>query len=67
MSIPRDPVRRIARKNLKRSGLMRVMVIVKATRDTEGGAPPRAELVSEMGKFNEAPEADGEARLAAKR
>jgi hypothetical protein len=32
---------------------MRVMVIVKATQDTEAGVLPSTELVSEMGKFNE--------------
>jgi hypothetical protein len=33
---------------------MRVMVIVKATEESEAGARPRAELVQEMGKFNQA-------------
>ena len=32
---------------------MRVMVIVKATADTEAGVLPTEELLSEMGKFNE--------------
>ncbi len=32
---------------------MRVMVIVKATRNSEAGEMPTAELLSEMGKFNE--------------
>jgi hypothetical protein len=32
---------------------MRVMVIVKATADSERGAPPDMQLMAEMGKFNE--------------
>jgi hypothetical protein len=32
---------------------MRVMVIVKATRDSEAGQLPSPELLSEMGQFNE--------------
>ena len=32
---------------------MRVMVIVKATKDTEAGVLPSTELLTEMGKFNE--------------
>lgn len=32
---------------------MRVMVIVKATKDSEAGVLPGAELLSEMGQFNE--------------
>ena len=32
---------------------MRVMVIVKATRDSEAGALPSTELLTEMGGFNE--------------
>lgn len=32
---------------------MRVMVIVKATRDSEAGMPPSPELLEAMGKFNE--------------
>lgn len=32
---------------------MRVMVIVKATRDSEAGILPSEELLTEMGKFNE--------------
>ena len=32
---------------------MRVMVIVKATKDSEAGVPPSGELVAEMGRFNE--------------
>ena len=32
---------------------MRVMVIVKATRDSEAGVLPSEELLTDMGKFNE--------------
>jgi len=32
---------------------MRVMVIVKATKDSEAGLLPSTELLTEMGKFNE--------------
>jgi hypothetical protein len=32
---------------------MRVMVIVKATKDSEAGLPPSSELLEAMGKFNE--------------
>jgi hypothetical protein len=32
---------------------MRVMVIVKATKDSEAGALPRKELLTAMGKYNE--------------
>jgi hypothetical protein len=32
---------------------MRVMVLVKATKDSEAGAMPSQELLTEMGKFNE--------------
>jgi hypothetical protein len=32
---------------------MRVMVIVKASKDSEAGVMPTTELLSEMGKFNE--------------
>lgn len=32
---------------------MRVMVIVKATKNSEAGMPPTAELLNAMGKFNE--------------
>ena len=33
---------------------MRVMVIVKATADSEAGKMPSPELIADMGKFNEA-------------
>ena len=32
---------------------MRVMVIVKATRESEAGAPPDEKILTEMGAFNE--------------
>lgn len=32
---------------------MRVMVVVKATKDTEAGVMPEEKLLTEMGKFNE--------------
>jgi hypothetical protein len=32
---------------------MRVMVLVKATADSEAGVPPPEEMLTEMGKFNE--------------
>ena len=32
---------------------MRVMVIVKATRESEAGVMPSEQLLAEMGKFNE--------------
>ena len=32
---------------------MRVMVIVKATKDSEAGLPPSSELLEAMGKYNE--------------
>jgi hypothetical protein len=32
---------------------MRVMVIVKATKDSEGGKMPSQQLLTDMGKFNE--------------
>jgi hypothetical protein len=32
---------------------MRVMVIVKATRESEAGATPNSKLLTEMGQFNE--------------
>lgn len=38
---------------------MRFMVIVKATKDSEAGVIPTAEMFAEMGKFNEALVKDG--------
>jgi hypothetical protein len=32
---------------------MRVMVLVKANEDTEAGAPPDTQMLTEMGKYNE--------------
>ena len=64
MSIPDRRVRRNSERRcdgyLNQSGLrpernitMRVMVMVKATRNSEGGVMPSKELLAEMGKFNE--------------
>jgi hypothetical protein len=33
--------------------VMRVMVIVKASKESEGGAPPDQKILTEMGNFNE--------------
>jgi hypothetical protein len=33
---------------------MKVMVFVKATKDSEGGAPPDPKMMEAMGKYNEA-------------
>lgn len=38
---------------------MRVMVLVKATADSESGLMPRLEDLEEMGRFNEALQAAG--------
>jgi len=40
-------------KPSERSQQMRVMVIVKANEDTEGGAPPDSQMLEEMGRYNE--------------
>lgn len=32
---------------------MKVMILIKATRDSEAGVPPDEKLLTEMGKFNE--------------
>jgi hypothetical protein len=40
-------------KPSERSKQMRVMVIVKANEDTEGGAPPDTQMLEEMGRYNE--------------
>jgi len=37
----------------KEDSSMRVMVIVKATRESEAGAPPDEKILTEMGAFNE--------------
>src|SRR5438034_5308714 len=36
-----------------KESVMRVMVIVKANRESESGALPSREILTEMGKFNE--------------
>jgi hypothetical protein len=41
------------RNQLKRNKTMRVMVMIKATRNSEAGVMPSEELLAEMGKFNE--------------
>src|SRR5215472_8161043 len=40
------------RKQTRRKG-MRVMVMVKASKESEAGIPPSPDLLKEMGKFNE--------------
>jgi hypothetical protein len=40
-------------QNFKRRVMMRFMVIVKASRDSEAGVMPSTELLTAMGKFNE--------------
>src|SRR3954463_7305083 len=37
----------------RETGTMRVMVIVKATKESEAGAIPDTKLLTEMGKYNE--------------
>jgi hypothetical protein len=39
--------------NKPRRSTMRVMVMVKATEDSESGAPPQPEMFEAMGRFNE--------------
>src|SRR5438874_11341451 len=39
--------------NPKGDSTMRVLVLVKATKDSEAGVMPSKELLTEMGKFNE--------------
>ncbi|CAN5265641.1 YciI family protein [soil metagenome] len=43
---------------------MRVMVLVKATEDSERGAPPKPEDMAEMGRFNDELRAAGILRFA---
>ncbi len=43
---------------------MRVMVIVKATGDSEDGPPPTREALAEMGRFNDELRAAGILRMA---
>jgi hypothetical protein len=42
------------RKVTAREAIMKVMVLVKATADSEAGVPPTAQLLAEMGRFNQA-------------
>src|ERR1700730_15939169 len=51
VSIRRRPVRRIGERRYENN--MRVMVMVKATKDSEAGVLPNERLLTEMGKFNE--------------
>jgi hypothetical protein len=55
MSIPAGLVRRGCRGTPKpeQETTMRVMVMVKATKDSEAGVMPSTELLTAMGKFNE--------------
>jgi hypothetical protein len=58
VSIPAKSARRIgtdadAGRSKPRRETMRVMVMVKATRDSEVGAMPSSELLEAMGKYNE--------------
>jgi hypothetical protein len=55
VSIRRVPVRRSREKPLRgeRSRKMRVIVIVKASRESEAGQMPSQELLAQMGKYNE--------------
>lgn len=43
---------------------MRVMVLVKATQDSEAGGPPDPEMMAAMGRFNDELEAAGILRMA---
>lgn len=43
---------------------MRVMVLVKATQDSEVGGPPDPEMMAAMGRFNDELEAAGILRMA---
>src|SRR5262245_42794977 len=59
MSIPLVAVRRLiggwrlAARLKNKETTMRVMVIVKATKDSEAGVMPSQKLLEDMGKFNE--------------
>src|SRR4029434_8028483 len=69
MSIPAGPVRRMGRareqqpermtggpapnQETVRRSTMRVLVIVKANKDSEAGKMPTEQVLTEMGKFNE--------------
>jgi hypothetical protein len=53
VSIPPILVRRDHRANLKGEPTMRVMVLIKATKDTEAGVMPDERLLTEMGNYNE--------------
>jgi hypothetical protein len=61
MSVPQSAVRLVdehwsdagRRSEIKRSLMMRFMVIVKADKNSEAGVMPSSELLTAMGKFNE--------------
>src|SRR5437016_8119414 len=49
-----SPKRRGGRNNISKGDTrMRLMVIVKANKDSEAGAVPSEKMLTEMGKFNE--------------
>src|SRR5690606_6563837 len=51
--IPPAVIPSINRMNARRSKTMRVMVMVKATKESEANQMPSTELLAEMGQFNE--------------
>jgi len=48
-----DPIRTVPKPQPKGETAMRVMVIVKATKDSEAGVMPSQELLTAMGQYNE--------------
>src|SRR5690606_15910775 len=42
-----------ARSGAERRAIVRVMVMVRATKNSEAGVMPREEMLAEMGRFNE--------------
>src|SRR5688500_1923577 len=58
MSVPPALVRRMSRETgrpprIRGDKTMRVMVLVKATKDSEAGMMPSTDLLEAMGKYNE--------------
>src|SRR5262245_63773985 len=54
MSIWRRPIRPMNDRNIHpKEQTMRVMVIVKATKNSEAGIMPSEKLLADMGRFNE--------------
>jgi hypothetical protein len=49
----RQDMNRAARGAAERTGSMKVMVIVKATKNSEAGVMPTEQLFAEMGRYNE--------------